>query len=236
VARRWRSLADDALADEEAHETFRRRFLHTSTTLAGTVRVDGELDADGGAVVIAALDALDTPDPVRVDSQPRTRSQRRADALVALASGSGRAVTLDVVIDAETLSGDPPPDLTAAHCDLDGAGPVARSAALRLACDAAVGRVVRRGDGEILDLGRRIRLVSAAQRRALVVRDGRCGFPGCDSPHQWCDAHHVVHWVDGGPTDLDNLILLCRRHHVLCHEGGWHLARGPGGKVQAVPP
>jgi hypothetical protein len=92
------------------------------------------------------------------------------------------------------------------------------------------------GKSEVLDLGRSTRVVSRAQRRALVLRDGGCGFPGCDRPPQWCDAHHLRHWVKGGPTDLWNLVLLCRRHHVLCHEGGWHLARGPDGSLQAYRP
>jgi HNH endonuclease len=67
--------------------------------------------------------------------------------------------------------------------------------------------------------------VSPAQRRALTHRDGGCVFPGCDRPEAWCDAHHLVHWTRGGPTDLDNLALLCRRHHVTVHEGGWRIAR-----------
>jgi hypothetical protein len=243
VARRWRCLADDALADEDAHETFRRRFVHCSTTLAGTVRGDFELDAEGGAVVLAALEARDRPDPADAPGGPRSRAQRWADALVELASDSlgstrrGRhAKAVDVVVDADTLSSRPTGDLIAARCDLDGVGPVARSTALRLACDAAIGRVVGRGDSEILDLGRRTRLVSAAQRRALVRRDGHCRFPGCDAPHDYCDGHHIVHWVDGGSTDLANLVLLCRRHHVACHEGGWRLTQDLEGTVRAIPP
>ena len=66
---------------------------------------------------------------------------------------------------------------------------------------------------ELLDLGRTTRVVSAAQRRSLAVRDGGCVFPGCDRPVAWCDAHHLRHWLHGGPTDLANLVLLCRAHH-----------------------
>jgi hypothetical protein len=89
---------------------------------------------------------------------------------------------------------------------------------------------------ELLDLGRTTRVVSAAQRRALAVRDGGCGFPGCDRPLAWCDAHHLRHWVHGGPTDLANLVLLCRAHHRDVHEGGWQLHRHPGGDLTAAPP
>jgi hypothetical protein len=86
-----------------------------------------------------------------------------------------------------------------------------------------------------LNLGRATRVVQPAQRMALAVRDRGCVFPGCDRPLSWCDAHHLWHWVDGGPTDLDNLALLCRAHHRTVHEGGWQLTRGPDGRFTATP-
>jgi hypothetical protein len=87
-----------------------------------------------------------------------------------------------------------------------------------------------------LDVGRTTRVVQPAQRTALAVRDGGCVFPGCDRPLAWCEAHHLVHWLDGGPTDLDNLVLLCRAHHRAVHEGGWRLVRQPDGQLSATPP
>ena len=87
-----------------------------------------------------------------------------------------------------------------------------------------------------LDVGRASRVVSPAQRSALAVRDGGCVFSDCDRPLAWCEAHHLVHWIDGGPTDLDNLALLCRAHHRAVHEGGWRLERDPDGRLTAVPP
>jgi hypothetical protein len=86
-----------------------------------------------------------------------------------------------------------------------------------------------------LDVGRATRVVQPAQRSALAVRDRGCVFPGCDRPLAWCDAHHLWHWVDGGPTDLPNLALLCRAHHRTVHEGGWQLTRGPDGRFSATP-
>jgi hypothetical protein len=74
-----------------------------------------------------------------------------------------------------------------------------------------------------LEVGRATRVVSPAQRTALVVRDGGCRFPGCDRPPAWCEAHHVRHWLHGGPTDLGNLVLLCCAHHRAVHEGGQRL-------------
>jgi hypothetical protein len=76
-----------------------------------------------------------------------------------------------------------------------------------------------------LEVGRATRVVSAAQRTALAVRDGGCRYPGCDRPLAWCEAHHLRHWLHGGPTDLGNLVLLCRTHHRAVHEGGQHLHR-----------
>jgi hypothetical protein len=87
-----------------------------------------------------------------------------------------------------------------------------------------------------LEVGRISRVVQAAQRAALAIRDGGCVFPGCDRPLAWCEAHHLRHWLHGGPTDLANLALLCRAHHRAVHEGGWQLARAPDGRLTATPP
>jgi hypothetical protein len=87
-----------------------------------------------------------------------------------------------------------------------------------------------------LDVGRSTRVVQPAQRAALAVRDGGCAFPDCDRPLAWCEGHHLWHWIDGGPTDLANLALLCRAHHLAVHEGGWQLIRGPDGRFTATPP
>jgi hypothetical protein len=86
-----------------------------------------------------------------------------------------------------------------------------------------------------LNLGRASRVVQPAQRSALMVRDRGC-LPGLCRPLAWCDAHHLQHWVDGGPTNLNNLALLCRAHHRAVHEGGWQLTRGPDGRFGAAPP
>jgi hypothetical protein len=84
-----------------------------------------------------------------------------------------------------------------------------------------------------LDVGRTSRVVQPAHRTALAVRDGGCVFPGCARPLAWCEAHHLLHWLHGGPTDL---ALLCRAHHRAVHEGGWRLGRDPGGRLTATPP
>ena len=80
--------------------------------------------------------------------------------------------------------------------------------------------------GTPLDLGRSRRFVSASQRAALVLRDGGCVFPGCTAEANWCDAHHVIPWEAGGLSDLDNLALLCRYHHMVTHRNGWRMGQG----------
>ncbi len=88
--------------------------------------------------------------------------------------------------------------------------------------------------GEVLNVGRRRRTISPALRRALAARDGHCRFPGCAATR--CDAHHVEHWAHGGATALDNLVLLCRRHHRAVHEEGFRVVLGRAGVAQFVRP
>jgi hypothetical protein len=104
---------------------------------------------------------------------------------------------------------------------------------------AAMARLPRTLGGapsQPLEAERTSRVVQPAQRTALTVRDGGCVFPDCDRPLAWCEAHHVRHWLHGGPTDLANLVLLCRSHHRAVHEGGWRLRRGPDARLTAHPP
>ena len=119
---------------------------------------------------------------------------------------------------------------------LDEAGGIHVSAetARRLACDAAKVEMRHGPDGEILDVGRRTRTISPALRRALAARDGQCRFPGCQNRR--CDAHHIEHWADGGETALDNLVLLCRRHHRAVHEEGFRITLDAAGDVHFTRP
>jgi len=117
--------------------------------------------------------------------------------------------------------------LVVVHLDPDKAhvheGPnITAETAKRMSCDACVCGVLMRDGQENLDLGRTQRLPNAAQRRALMVRDGGCRFPGCPE-RRYVEAHHVQHWTDGGLTDLANLLLLCWFHHHAVHEGGFRM-------------
>ncbi len=238
VARRWRSLADDELAALDAAASHERRYLHVSPTSGGG-RIDGFLDSTATATLIAALDSLQPLDPADA-LEPRSLSVRRADALVLLAErsadpdgGEEPRSTINMLIDVDTLLGRVGTDPCRARCDLTGFGPVGRAVAERLACDAHVARIVMAGKSRVLDLGRATRVVSPALRTAVMARDEHCRHGRCRVPAKWCDVHHIVPWLDGGRTDEANLVLLCRRHHVDTHEGGWVLIRHPDGTLTA---
>ena len=110
------------------------------------------------------------------------------------------------------------------------------AAARMLACDASVIPAVLRGAGEVLDVGRAMRTFTAACRKAILLRDIGCVFPGCPMPGNWCDNHHIRHWADGGPSDLANAALLCRRHHTFIHRGPWVVRAGRDGAPEILPP
>ncbi|WP_343074629.1 HNH endonuclease signature motif containing protein [Nakamurella aerolata] len=117
-------------------------------------------------------------------------------------------------------------------CQITGVGGISAGAAQQLSCDATVVGVLRDSRGAVLAHGRQRRLVSAAQRRALAIRDGCCQFPGCDRTRR-LQAHHVVPWFAGGRTDLDNLVLLCGYHHAAIHEGLARIESVDGGPAGA---
>ena len=98
-----------------------------------------------------------------------------------------------------------------------------------MCCDAAISRIITGPGGEILDAGRAMRTFSAAQTRAVVARDRCCRWPGCDRPAAWCESHHIWHWADGGPTNVDNAVLLCGRHHDKVHLYGHAITVSPDG-------
>jgi hypothetical protein len=186
------------------------------------VRIDGELDPETGQLVAQGLRAAETgaTDP----ADHRTPTQRRADALADLArhflehgptgTRHGQKPQISVLIDLATLEQRAPGvsealDRTVFHPDT----------VRRYCCDANLTRILTDGPSQPLDVGRTTRTIPPAIWNALVLRDRGCVWEGCDAPPEWCDAHHLKHWIDGGPTSLDNLVLLCRRHHRMLHEG-----------------
>ena len=221
----WRQNLDHDAALDDVEEVHRRRRLSISRTWEGMVRLDGDLDPESGEAVLTAIGALVDESVKSGDpNDHRTPTQRRADALTELCHqflDSGRAAVsggerphINVLIDLETLE-----SRTGTRCELASGEIIHPEAARRLACDAGINRIIVSGSSQVLDVGRTPRTVSGPTRRALTIRDGGCRFDGCGRPAPWCDAHHVIHWIDDGPTDLENLVLLCRSHHRMVHEG-----------------
>lgn len=232
---RWIALAEDALHRGEPDRHHARRNVHVHTNADGTVDLRGRLDAPTGTALLAALDALDPPEPSDGPGTARSTPARRADAMADLAEIGLRSVTdpvavhgparqADVIVTADALAGQRARDLRRLRTDVGGV-PVARSTLDRLLCDTRVGRVVLDAEGNVLELGRRRRTFSAAQHRALAARDGGCAFPGCHRPAGLCQAHHLEPFDAGGTTDIDNAVLLCSHHHPYLHELGWSLTR-----------
>jgi len=218
----WRQQASLEAAEEDAAAQRDQRRLHVSA-MAGIVHIDGLLDPVSGQVVMTALDSL--IDPGNLDpADDRTPAQRRADALTDLCRDhldhgdlptqrtERPHVMVHLSIDAlEGRAGRP--------CQLDDAGVITPRTARQLACDAKITRIITTGESQVLDVGRTTRVVPTGLRKALTARDRGCIIDACGAPRRWCDAHHVRHWADGGPTSLDNLVLLCGRHHTLVHDG-----------------
>ncbi|HUY85478.1 MAG TPA: DUF222 domain-containing protein, partial [Acidimicrobiales bacterium] len=162
---------------------------------------------------------------------------RSVDALVRIATASMACKDTDertlplpsVILHVEAGSESNPSGIS-----IQGGPQVSKSLAARLACDSTVTTQVEQG-GLPIDLGRRKRVVSTSLRRALLARDGGCRFPGCYR-YRFIHAHHIVHWADGGSTDLDNLINLCSYHHQMLHEAGWSMARDDAGEINFFGP
>jgi hypothetical protein len=206
--------------------------VHSSGPRDADVHSSGPRDADVRGPGVEG--------PSARGSDPRSPGQRRADALVevcrlALACGGlpdngGDRPQLAVTIDFDALREQ------VATATLDDGTVVSPATARRLACDARVLPVVLGGAGQVLDVGRERRLFTGPLRRALVLRDRGCGFPGCDRPPRWCEGHHLRSWLDGGPTNLGNGVLLCGYHHRVVHQGQWTVRIAADGLPEFIPP
>ncbi|WP_375489963.1 DUF222 domain-containing protein [uncultured Jatrophihabitans sp.] len=243
-------LDPDGRAPDDA-ELERRRGFTLARRGRGSSRPSGEWTAELTALWDAILDALAAPQPA-ADGGPDDRSpaQRRHDAMIDagkrllrsadLPTAGGAPVTVLLRMPAQDLTGTDEGDGGGAHARVG----VAQSAngdlwptALVQAnlTDAAIVPIVVDHHGAVLFCGRTKRLATPALRYALAARDGGCCFPGCERPAAWCEAHHIREWTDGGPTDIDNLCLLCRYHHRQFARHGWHVQM-INGRPHWIPP
>jgi hypothetical protein len=216
-------LRSERLVEHEADVRRAQRSLVKAQGPLGMWRYTMLLDDEGAAIVDNAVEALAKPqkDPETGDYDPRTPAARRADALIDLVRRAVSApegvprqakTSLVVTVGLDQLQ----QSCRGAGLTLSGA-PLSIETVRRMACDAQIIPAVLGTHGEILEQGRADRLFNRAQIRHLWLRDRHCTFPGCTKPATWCDAHHLLHWADGGPTDTDHGALLCQRHHTVVH-------------------
>lgn len=231
-------LRPERLGDDDADRRRAHRSLTKGKGPLGLARYILLLDEEGAAIIDAAVDALAKPRPDEDTGErdSRTPAARRADALLDLvqrAVGAPDGVprqaktSVALTIDFDVLAG----RCRGAGVTTDGEV-LTPATVRRLACDAQIIPFVLGSRGEVLDQGEAQRLFTRPQVRHLWLRDGGCTFPGCSKPAAWTDAHHLVHWIDGGQTDIDNAALLCRAHHTVVHSSRYagrvvEGARGP---------
>lgn len=209
----------------------------------GRHRLRGILTDEGAALLNTALDPLAAPRPAQDgERDPRTATQRRADAIKDLASAflrfgdappaRGERPHVNITATLETLRGD------AGH-------PFARTATgenlsqetlRKFCCDAGLTAIVVNTLGQPLSVGRRTRNWTPAIWAALVARDIGCVFAGCRRPASWCQGHHIQHWIDLGETALENGALLCDFHHDQVHHHGWQIRLAEDGHPELIPP
>ena len=222
--------------EKDGEQSYEERHLFISE-MRGMFKLDGLFDAEAGAALKTAIDALAKP---LGHADTRTAKQRRADAMAEMAHHAMDAGTLPrrngvrphvtVTTTIEGLKA----ELGAAASELEHGTLVSSRTAQRLACDGTLTRVLKAGS-VVTDVGRATRAVSPSTRRALTARDKGCRWPGCDRPASWSSAHHIQFVRHSGPTNLPNLVLVCHHHHRLVHEGGWQVIR-TGDAITFLPP
>jgi hypothetical protein len=248
LVRGWRRVDRQA----EARETARRhanRALHVYQDEDGMVTLRGRLEPEVGALLVQALAAArdilyrqtrSSQDgeggAEDVSAETPTMPQQHADALAMLAESAlhhgidpgapGERYQVVVHVDAPVLADPDQPGQSA----LEDGTHVSAETSRRLACDASRVVMQHARDGRVVEVGARTRTIPPALRRALHHRDRGCRFPGCGV--RFGQGHHVRHWVNGGPTTLSNLALLCRRHHRAVHEEGYQVDRLADGELQ----
>jgi len=221
VQARCRQLrnGDRAASTIDANRLHKERYLSRSIDQNGRMTISIELPMETGELVMKAIEQA------VVDSEEDTFHARQADALVEISkayltgensktTSSADQYQIMVHVDEKALRPNASRDAFGTKSDL----PI--ETVRRLCCDGAIVPVTEDESGNPLNVGRKHRIVQPALRRALHARDKHCCYPGC-SHDKWLDAHHIIHWADGGETNLKNTLLLCSKHHRLHHEGGF---------------
>jgi hypothetical protein len=230
LARRHRGISE-----EDARTVWERRRLVRQWNLdESELRFQGRLPGVEGRIFDQAIDSrVDQMSPDAETGMFDLYQHRAADAHVDLAASGGGAdgipVQVSVFADLEAL--------TTTHqgtAYLDNTAPIPNTTAQRLGCDGTIQTIIKDGS-QIIGIGRRTRKVPGWLRRLVIERDnGTCQHPGCRLT-RWLQIHHIVPWALGGPTNLDNLILICGTHHRFVHEHDWHITGPPDKRVFRQP-
>ena len=228
---RWQQDVDydEAVRDTEYDAWGREVFFNQSYN--GRWDLSGEFGVADGHVINTALQGYVQASYLD-EADNRSIYERLADATVGIhrfwldhndsvETSGGEKPHITVTVPWDVLSGS-----RRGLPELDGYA-IDPSTLKRWACDAGIVRIITNGESQPLDVGRRTRTISPALRRALELRDGGCVHPGCNVPVSWCDVHHIIHWGNGGETNLENCQLLCRKHHTRTHKN--ETARQPQG-------
>ncbi|KQU37585.1 hypothetical protein ASH04_04870 [Rhodococcus sp. Leaf233] len=191
-------------------------------------------------------DLRDSADDITDDETSRAATESETDAADPVDINTGNPIDTDAADELQTGSAAGPSQDRGAYRDLFGdgtsvgwlpwMGPLSRNTSRQLACDCLLTAIVMDENGNPLNLARTARTVTAKQKRALTARDHGCAFPGCGKPAAWTEGHHIWHWADGGPTDMNNLVLLCGFHHRLIHHSDWEVFIGSDQHPWFVPP
>lgn len=253
--------ARESAADlDEAHVVDRERamrdarYLRITPQRDGMTRIAGLLDPESAAVIVATFDAITSPrrgGPRFVDPAARDYAER-----ILADTRSTEQITVDSFVDLVRIGASAAPHIVGAqrpavrvlvterdltrrtgHGELDGqTAPLSICAIEREICDRGAIPILFDPAGQVVNLGHTQRLFTSRQKTALAARDGGCRFPGCQRPPSWTEAHHINPWHrDHGRTDVADGMLLCRHHHLLVHDNGWHVTRD-GADYFLVPP
>ncbi|MFC0437667.1 HNH endonuclease signature motif containing protein [Kutzneria buriramensis] len=198
-----------------------KREFHYGSRPDGSVAFRGTIDQESGALLAALISPLAKP----TADDTRTTPQRQGDAfteIIELAAGSDKlpdeggerphlAITMNATEFLQHIG----------MAEIQGGDPIDAESARRIACDSTTYRMIIDNNSAPINIGRSTRTIPNTIRRALIIRDKGCAFPGCHRRPRQCHAHHVTHWADGGWTSLDNLVLLCSTHHRMIHHSKW---------------
>lgn len=226
-------LADERLGRDNEGRAHEQRGFSIDSLMDGLSALEGTAEAEGAAIIRAAIDAYTRLDPAEMPGPRRSPRQVRYDALIAALSASINGATpgrparrIDAIVSLELLNGDHPTDLAATRCELVRVGVVPPSMLRRLAAHSTIGRIIATGAGLPLDVGAEVSSFPRGQRRAIRFRDQTCVWPGCPLPGEWTQVDHVHEHANGGPTSVTNGRFLCVRHHRLRHQG-WTVLHDP---------